>query len=86
MNEQTVTRKPGRPRLEITEDTPASTKRLAKTVQLGIGIDLLGSAMSLNNRKGNELEVTSLGVEATSKKFGRVVLIPWSNIRGLEFI
>lgn len=67
-------------------DTDTKTKVLAKTVQLGIGVDLLGSAMSLNCSRGNELEVTPLGVKATSKKTGRIVLIPWANIRGVELI
>jgi hypothetical protein len=63
-----------------------SGKVLAKTVQLGIGVDLLGSMMSLSSSRGNELEVTPLGVKATSKKNGRVVLIPWANIRGVELL
>jgi hypothetical protein len=63
-----------------------SAKVLAKTVQLGIGVDMLGSAMSLNNSRGNILEVTPLGVRAVSKKNGRVVLLPWANIRGVELV
>jgi len=59
-------------------------KIYAKTVQLAIGVDLLGSAMSLNDRRGNELEVTPLGIRAVGLKSKRTVLIPWTNIRGIE--
>lgn len=59
-------------------------KVYAKTVQLAIGVDLLGSAMSLNDRRGNELEVTPLGIKAIGQKSKRVILIPWTNIRGIE--
>lgn len=58
-------------------------KVLAQSVHLGLGLDLLGSKMSLNAKAGNELEVTALGVIASNKD-GRRVLIPWANIKGLE--
>lgn len=57
---------------------------LAKSVQLGISADLLGSKMSLNSNMGNELIVDSLGILAISRKNGREVLVPWSNIRAVE--
>lgn len=63
---------------------PVNTKRLAKIVHMGIGCDLLGSQTSLNANRGNLLEVTDLGIVAVSKKNGRRVLIPWSNVRGCE--
>lgn len=93
--------KRGRPAKEVTiqvtqatETTPVETtethevpkKVLAKTVQLGIGVDLLGSALSLQSRKGNELEVTPMGVLATSGKNGRRIIIPWANIRACELL
>jgi hypothetical protein len=58
-------------------------KVLAKSVHLGLGLDLLGSKTSLNSKRGNELEVTALGVKAKNAA-GRVVLIPWANIKGVE--
>lgn len=82
MNE--VKRGPGRPAKEETQ--VQSGKILAKVVQLGIGVDLLGAALSLQSKKGNELEVTPLGIKATSAKNGRVVLIPWANIRACELL
>jgi len=56
----------------------------AKTVQLGLGVDLLGSRMSLNASRGNTLKLHEFGVIATSGKNGRRVLVPWSNIKGVE--
>lgn len=61
-------------------------KVLASSVHLGLGVDLLGSKTSLNSKRGNELEVTALGVKAKSQKTGRVVLIPWANIKGIELM
>lgn len=58
-------------------------KVLAKAVHLGLGVDLLGSKTSLNAKSGNELEVTPLGIKATGRS-GRVVLVPWANIKGVE--
>lgn len=63
---------------------PKSNKALARIVQLGIGVDLLGSRTSIQATRGNELEITPLGVVATSGKNQRRVLIPWANIRGVE--
>lgn len=96
MELQEEKRKPGRPAkfVAVSSEQPeieqkaaiAPRKIMAKTVQLGIGLDLLGASLSLNSRSGNELEVTHLGVRAVSKKNGRVVLIPWANIRGVELV
>lgn len=68
------------------------SKVLAKTVQLGVGIDALGSTLSLSSvrtgktGKKSELEVTPLGVRAVSGSTGRVVLVPFANIRGIELM
>lgn len=67
--------------IQIEHDMPK--KVLAKSVHLGLGVDLLGSQTSLTSKRGNELEVTHLGIKATGKT-GRVVLIPWANIKGVE--
>lgn len=56
----------------------------AKIVQMGIGVDLLGAAMSLSTRQGNRLAITAIGIVAHSKKTGRCVLVPWANVRGCE--
>jgi hypothetical protein len=60
-------------------------KVLAKIVQLGLGLDLIGSKMSVSNRNAI-LEVTPLGVKMISRANNRVVLLPWSNIKGVELI
>jgi hypothetical protein len=58
----------------------------ASVIQLGIGVDLLGSKVSLNSKMGNLLECTMPGVIATSRKTKRRVFIPWANIRAAELI
>ena len=62
------------------------TKMLAKNVNFQVGVTSLGSKLSLQASKNNELEVTAYGVKATSHTTGRVVLIPYSNITGIELI
>ena len=56
-----------------------------KTVQFAVGIDLLGSKLTLTSSKNNELELTAVGVCAYSKASNRTVLIPFPNIKGIEF-
>lgn len=56
-----------------------------KTVQFAVGIDLLGSKMTLSTSRGTELEATPIGVLATSRSTNRYVLIPYSNCKGIEF-
>jgi len=62
--------------------------RFAKTVELGIGLHLLGAKMSLNSspKTGTTLECTDVGVVAISGKNGREILIPYANIRGAELM
>lgn len=88
-------RGPGRPVKEVTPMTAVEVTQAyldwpdwikAKTVQLGIGVDLLGSLLSLNTRSGNELRYFyGKGCLAISKKTNRIVWVPDSNIRGVEF-
>ncbi len=59
---------------------------LAKTVQLHVGVDLLGSKASLQSGRMATLEVHEYGIIAISKKNNRKVLIPWTNIRGCELL
>lgn len=61
------------------------TKVLAKVIQLYTGVDLIGSKQSVNNRDA-EMEVTPVGIKMLSKKTKRVILIPWSNIKGAELL
>ncbi len=56
-----------------------------KTVQFAIGVDLLGSKLTLSASKNNELEATPIGILAVSKSSNRYVLIPYPNCRGIEF-
>lgn len=57
---------------------------LVKVAQLGIGVDLLGSKLSLTSARGNRIEANALGIRAISGKNKRVVNVPWSNVRGWE--
>lgn len=62
------------------------TKLLAKNVNFINGVPSLGSKLSLQAKHGNTLEVTQFGVIATSKGTGRSVLIPFSNISGVDLV
>lgn len=65
-----------------------------KAVQLGLGVDYLGSKLSLvAGGKSSTLELwypnddeskAPLGVKAVSAKSGLVVYIPWANIKGIK--
>lgn len=61
-------------------------KQLASSVQFSQGITLLGAKLSLKASKNNEIEITALGVKATSHSTNRVVLIPWHCVNGIELI
>lgn len=83
-----------RPKKVLTEETTLETpvtvevtdKVYAKVVHLAVGVDLLGSKTSLVSKKGNTLEVTNLGVVATSGVNGRKLLIPYTNVKALELL
>lgn len=60
-------------------------KVLCKTVQLGLGLELIGSKMSVQSKEA-ELEVVPMGIKMTSKKSKRVILLPWANIKGCELL
>lgn len=68
------------------QETPKvkSNKVYASKVQMAVGVDLLGSKMSLSAGRSTTLEVTPLGIKACSKASNRSVLIPWPNIKGVE--
>jgi hypothetical protein len=56
----------------------------AKSIQLGIGTDMLAGKHSVTASKGSELIVSSAGVVAVSHKGKRIVHVPYANIRGIE--
>ena len=58
-------------------------KNAVKVVQLIVGLDLIGSKVSMNYRE-SDMEATPFGVLATSKKNGRRILVPWANVKGCE--
>lgn len=59
-------------------------KVLASKFQMVVGVDLIGSKMSMAASKNIQLEVTPIGIVAISKGSGRTILIPWTNIKGCE--
>lgn len=65
---------------------PNKPKVMAKVFQMAIGVDLIGSKMSMQASKTLELEVMPLGIIAKSKKSNRHILIPWTNIKGVELL
>lgn len=65
------------------EPLQASEKLYATRIEFGLGSSLLGQALTMSAAKGSILEVTEMGIMATSKE-GRVVLVPWSNVRCCE--
>lgn len=77
MNEVTATEQ-----LKTTDQ--ATNKVYAKAVHLAVGVDLLGSKTSLVSNRSNTLEVTPLGILATSGKNGRRILIPFPNVKAAE--
>ncbi len=60
-------------------------KVYAKLVQFGVGVEMMGSSMSIDNRRST-LEVTPIGVKTTSKKNGRTIIVPWANIKACELV
>jgi hypothetical protein len=57
-----------------------------KLAQFKVGVDLLGSKLSLAANAGTELTLTEQGVLALSKTTGRLVLIPFENLKGIEML
>lgn len=51
-------------------------------VELGIGSSFLGSATTMSATRGSKLEITAMGIRAS--KDGRLMLIPWANVRAVE--
>lgn len=67
------------------KDETQPKKIMAKVVHLGLGLDLIGSKTSVNNRQA-DLEVGPMGITMRSKSTNRVVLLPWANIKGCELL
>jgi hypothetical protein len=78
------TKPPGAPKSYSEELLQIPCLAYAKVVQLGLGVDLLGSRLSLASTRGSILEINKLGVLAISGKNKRAVLIYSSNIKGVE--
>lgn len=60
-------------------------KILAKVVHLYSGLELIGSKTTVT-QKESEIEVTPIGLKLRSKKTKRIILLPWSNVKGVELL
>jgi hypothetical protein len=68
---------------EKKEPKAESAPVLVKKMHMHIGVDLIGSKTSLAASKTTVLTLTDVGVHAVSGS-GRKILIPFSNIKGIE--
>lgn len=59
-------------------------KTYAQRVDFFKGVELLGKQSMTINAKRSEIEITAIGVKLISKTTKRVILVPWSNIQGVE--
>lgn len=55
-----------------------------KTVHLAVGVDLIGSKTSLQGGRNYELTANAIGIRALSKATGRVIFIPYTNVKAFE--
>lgn len=69
--------------VKAVDEGPRSLGRV-KAFQMVVGADLIGSRMSMAESRTLTLEYNLIGVKAVSKKSGRHILIPWTNIKGAE--
>lgn len=63
-----------------------SKNQKVKNVHMAVGLDILGSKMSFQSGREYDLEVLSYGIQITKKSQGRIVIIPYSNIKGFELL
>ncbi len=82
---------PGRPKKVIGIEGTEEIKRegnlniMVKNVQMHAGLDLIGSKTSISNKNADLYELDH-GILAVSRKEGRKVVIPYTNIRGYELV
>lgn len=75
---------------ELAEETAQETIKQdrptikVRAMQLAIGVDLIGSKMSMAASKNIDLEATPIGIRMFSKASNRTVIIPYSNVKGFE--
>lgn len=60
------------------------SKNSVKAMQMAIGVDLIGAKLSMADSRTMDLEATAIGIKMTSKKSNRVIVIPYSNVKGFE--
>lgn len=68
------------------QDEIKKPKALVKSFQMVVGVDLIGSKMSMSASKNIELIDTGNAVVAYSKNTNRIIKIPYTNIKGIELL
>lgn len=68
----------------MAKDGKNESKNRVKAMHMAIGVDLIGSATSMSAGRHVELEATAIGIRMYSKKSKRVIVIPYSNVKGFE--
>ncbi len=83
--------KPTEQAVEASKPKQTETRKgTVKTVHMHAGVELLGSATSISNKKAELIIVNDdklgHGIMAASHNTPRRVVIPWANIRGYELL
>lgn len=58
--------------------------QFATQVEFGVGCHLMGQTLTLSASRGSTLQLAQMGVLATAVSTGRVVLLPWANLKAVE--
>lgn len=64
----------------------ARTPEMVKVFQMVVGVDLLGSKMSMSASKNIDIVEDGNGLLCVSKQTGRIIKIPFTNVKGYELI
>jgi len=56
-----------------------------KVIHMAIGLDLIGSKTSVDNRRAT-MTLQPWGVLCVSKETGKTIGIPWANVKGFEIL
>lgn len=55
-----------------------------KRLHMYAGVDLIGAKTSMAENRNISLEATAIGIKMISKGTNRIVVIPYSNVKGFE--
>jgi hypothetical protein len=81
-----MAKEPKQPELNTQpEFKPYNVYAMGDVVQLGLGLDLIGSKMSVSSKNAT-LEISDIGIFMTSRKTKERVLLPWANVKGVKLL